>query len=97
MLHTQNWNFFNNVINTEKELTLRDSVVNYGIRKTGYLINVCKKATNKSFALISQISMRASNGNSMGENFTAGPIEFPYKLIIWKLYESQFLEELYFL
>ena len=43
MLHTQNWNFFNNVIYTKKELALRDSVVNYGIRKASYLINVCKK------------------------------------------------------
>jgi len=43
MLQTQNWNFFNNVINTKRELTLRDNVVNYGIRKAGYLMSVKKQ------------------------------------------------------
>ena len=43
MLNTQNWNFFNNVINTKRELTLRDNVVNYGFRKAGYLMSVKKQ------------------------------------------------------
>ena len=43
MLHTQNWNFFNNVINTKRELILRDNVINYGIRKAGYLMSVKKQ------------------------------------------------------
>lgn len=43
MLHTQNWNFFSNVINTKRELTLRDNVGNYGIRKAGYLMSVKKQ------------------------------------------------------
>ena len=45
---------------------------------------------HKSFALVSQFSMRASYGNSMGENFTVGlwphkiPIEINHMETLWE-------------